>query len=357
MKIRAASFRDLARIEELYLDSRKGETSGADLDHGHPVPQATLLRLWYAVSKTVSALMPLSEPGDALYVAESPQEGIVGFVQAEAAPVKPKAWQVLNLCVAPTASGHFARTELLQELCNLGLTHGVHRFLVRLPLDHPLLPVFIEQGFIQFATEQILYSDEIPQSAPSDGSIRAAKREDIGQIYSLYLRTTPSHVASLEGPSLKMWQSAFAQGALARIGKDDYPQFVAEAPHIVAWAGVRPATGTRPTVLSVMCEGHDATMREQFIDAVLQELSPGPVSSVLRHYDSELIRSLQTRGFDIYGSQLLLVRDLPIKVKLKATQKQKTPLLIQAGIAQTVAVERHSHLRVVNRRDQRSSQI
>jgi hypothetical protein len=56
---------------------------------------------------------------------------------------------------------------------------------------------------------------------------------------------------------------------------------------------------------------------------------------VLRHYDSELIRSLQHRGFAVFGTQLLLVRDLGIKVRLRATAKQKKPVLAHAGIARS----------------------
>ena len=45
--------------------------------------------------------------------------------------------------------------------------------------------------------------------------IRPARRDDIGAIYLLYLRTTPSQVADVEGPSLKTWQGGYAQGLIA----------------------------------------------------------------------------------------------------------------------------------------------
>ena len=274
MNIRPASFRDLARIEEIYREAQDDDEVPHQIAPDYPVPQATLVRLWSAVSKTLSSLVPLNESGDTLFVAEAGTEGIVGFIQAQAAPGKLRSWQILNLCVAPTASGHFSRSQLLNHLCNRGLEHGVHRFLVRLPLDHPLVSVFLEQGFIQFATEQILYSDDVPASGGEGlpARLRPAKRDDLGAIYLLYLRTTPSHVASLEGSSLKAWQAAFAQGAIARMGRDDVRHLVAEETGVVAWAAIRPASGARPTVLSLMCEGHDSRLREDVIDAVLREV-------------------------------------------------------------------------------------
>ena len=339
MIVRSASFRDLDRIESLYRESTQLAQRGPSTEDS-PVPQATLLRVWHALTMSLSSLVPISDSADALLVADDPQEGIVGFIQAQAPSGRVKSWQILNFCTAQSAAGHFAREQLLAALCSHGLEHGVHRFHVRLPLDHPLVPVFLGQGFVQFATEQILYRDQ--PTADSDATVvhtpflRPARRDDIAAIYLLYLRTTPSQVADFEGPSLNTWQSSYAQGTIARMGRDDVRHFVVERPGVVAWAAIRPASSTRPEQLSLMCEAHDAALRESFIDAVLAELKPGPASCVLRHYDSELIRSLQQRGFAVYGTQLLLVCELRAKVKVASPARRRKRLLATAGIARSV---------------------
>jgi hypothetical protein len=336
--VRSASFRDLARIEQLYRDATESDENGVQVSDS-PVPQATLLRLWHALTKSLSSLVPLTDTADALLVAEDSQEGVVGFIQAQASPGRAKSWQILNLCTAASALGHFAREQLLAALCNHGMEHGIRRFHVRLPLDHPLVPVFLAQRFTQFATEQILYRDEAKSDTDSrvrSTLLRPARRDDIPSIYLLYLRTTPSHVANFEGPSQKVWQATFAQGLVARIGRDDVRQYVAEHPGVVAWAAIRPPSATQPAELTLMCEGHDATLREAVIDAVLNELPVGPAACVLRHYDSELIRALQLRDFVVYGTQLLLVCDLGAKVRLRQPARRKKPILVQAGIAQSV---------------------
>jgi hypothetical protein len=192
--------------------------------------------------------------------------------------------------------------------------------------------------------------------------LRAAKREDIPAIHLLYLRTTPSQVAAFEAPSLNAWLAAFAQGDVARLGRDDAKHYVVEHPGIVAWAEIRPPSTTRPAQLVLMCDGHDSTLRDAFIDAVLGELPSGPAACVLRHYDSELIRALQQRGFAVYGTQLLLVRELGARVRLReaARERKKKPILVRAGVAQSVpAVEPPIPLSVLARsaaeRKQRSS--
>ena len=340
MNVRPASFRDLARVEQLYRESLDDDQGAPGPHPDSPVPQATLLRLWYALSKTLSSLVPLSDTGGVLFVAEDDAEGVVGFIQAQSSSTRAAVWQIVNLCVAPTAAGHFARERLLAHLCNRGLEQGVSRFHVRLPLDHPLVGVFLEQGFTQFATEQILFHDnpeQLVRTGAAQLPVRPARREDAGAIHLLYRRVTPSHVAEFEAPSMKTWQASFADGSVARLGRDEVRNLVAEHPGVVGWAAIRPAAAGRPTILSLMCEAHDPAIREGFVDAVLAELPPQPVSCVLRHYDSELIRSLQQRGFAVYGTQLLLVRDLGIKVRIRGAAKQKSQVLAHAGIASSHA--------------------
>lgn len=347
MNVRTAAFRDLGQIEELYREATCEPPGGRQLSADRPVPEATLVRIWYAVSKTLSSLLPLSD-GQLLYVAEE-NDTIVGFIQAQALTGRSRAWQVLNLCVRPDAHGHFAAQRLVAHLCNAGMTNGVNRFHVRLPLDHPLVSLFLEEGFVQFATEQILYAEEATGGQQIPSGWRSARRDDIGGLYLLYLRTTPSQVASIEGPSLKAWQAGFAQGWMSRLGRDEVRHHVVERPGIVGWTAIRPASSTRPTVLALMCDGHDAQLREELLDAALAEAAPGSLSCVLRHYDSELIRGLQQRGFAIFGTQLLLVRDLGAKVRVPASEPQTKGMLAPASLAQSVGSSRSAALRVLGR--------
>lgn len=352
MNVRSASFRDLVRIQELHREAvaREEDGSGAAIaGEDSPVPQTALVRLWYGVTKALSAIVPVSDTGTSLLVAEDAERGIAGFIAAQGVPGQPKAWHVTNFCVAPTARGHFAGAPLLQALCNQGVEHGVTRYVVRVPLDHPLIGLFLEQGFSQYATEQILFRDDsgaAPRLSSSEPALRAAKREDVGAIHLLYLRTTPSHVANVEGPSQKAWAASFAGGCMTRVGRDEMRHYVAERPGVVAWAGVRPASQMRPALLSLMCDGQDAALREEVVDAALAHIAPGPMSCVLRHYDSELIRVLQRRGFEIYGTQLLLVRDLAVRVSVRETvqREKKKPAFAHAGLAQARPVSVVLHM-------------
>ena len=337
MNVRSASFRDLARVEQLYRE-RSPRTRAAPGPHpDSPVPQATLLRLWYALGKTLSSLVPLSDTGGVLFVAEDDAEGVVGFIQAQGTSTRPSVWQIVNLCVAPGGAGHFARERLLTHLCNRGLEQGVHRFHVRLPLDHPLVGVFLEHGFTQFATEQILFHDNPEQIAQrrrrSRCRIRPARREDAGG-------HPPALPAGHAEPHRQL-RGAVAEdvAGVVRPGKRGaHRPRRGQALRRRAARGGRlggdPARRRRPPdhpladVRGARPRGPRGLPRR-----VLAELPPQPVSCVLRHYDSELIRSLQQRGFAVYGTQLLLVRDLGIKVRIRAAAKQSKQVLAHAGVA------------------------
>ncbi len=357
MNVRSASFRDLDRVEEIYRRSSAGEpdaSAAPPLSPGDsPVPHAPLLRLWHAVSRTLSSLVPTAEPSATLLVVEDSNGEIVGFIQANGVPGQPKAWHVINLCTVADGSIHEAGERLLTHLVNQGMQHGVTRFSVRLPLHHPLVGLFLEEGFSQYATEQILYRDD-PAASPqalagrASGLLRPARGDDRGGIHLLYLRTTPSHVANVEGPSLKAWQASFQQGWMARIGRDDVRHMVVERLGIEAWVGVRPATPVRPSLMALLCDGSDPGLREDFVDAALAQVPAGPVSCALRHYDSELIRSLQRRGFAIYGTQLLLVRDLAIKMRVPArARRESKPVLVPAGLVHSAGGMSRVPLRVL----------
>jgi hypothetical protein len=351
LNVRTASFRDLGRIEQLYREAvAREEGDGVVPGFGgpdSPVPQTTLVRVWHVLSKTLSSLLP-TDPATALLVAEDTDGSILGFIQSQGVSGQAKAWHVVNLCVAPGGRGHYAVAPLITTLCNQGLSHGVTRFSVRVPVDHPMVGHLLEQGFTQYATEQILFRDDAaaaPRVLRADGCgpLRPARRDDAAGIYHLYLRTTPSHVANLEGPSQKAWQAAFHQGVMARMGRDEVRHMVCDRPGIVAWVALRPPSQTRPSLLAVMCEGQDAQLRDEVVDCAVAMAPPGPVSCVLRHYDSELIRALQLRGFEVCGAQLLLVRDLALKLRLRqhTRAKEKKVSLVPAGLARAVAIPVH----------------
>ena len=335
MHVRSASYRDLSQVDDLYRASMAGEPEFdqrlQSAGPQSPVPGPALARVWSILTRSLSALMPLADMGDQLYVAEADGR-IVGFVQAEPAPGK-RAWRILNLCLCDTAEGHFAGVPLLQHLVNEGLERGVTRFLVRIPEDHPLQAMLREQGFQPFASEQIRFRElPKPPDHHSEPWVPAAP-DDLGGVYLLYLRTAPHAVAAVEAPSLTQWRATFQLGWLGRLdgrAGDSRHYVIRHNGGIVAWAGVRMPARARPSLISLMLDPQQKELAVEALHSLLGQVPPGPTLCLLRHYDAELHRAVAARGFEPVATQILMARDLPLKLRAHRLAEQKKAVLAGA---------------------------
>ena len=339
MQVRSASYRDLSQVDYLYRTtmvveeelSRQLAAAGPQ----SPVPGAALARAWSILTKSLSALMPLADVGDQLYVAEE-RGRIIGFVQAEPA-AGGRAWQVLNLCLDPSADGHFAGVPLLQHLFDEGLERGVTRFLVRIPDGHPLAGLLREQGFQPYASEQIRFRElPRPPGRPSSPWI-PARSDHLAGVHLLYLRTAPHSVAAIEAPSFKQWRTTFQLGWLSRMDarSGDSRHFVIERnSEVVAWAGIRNPSRARPTQMSLMLDPQQGHLAVEAVHGILGHILAGPTICLLRHYDGELTRAVAARGFEPVATQLLMVRDLPLKVRARRPLEAKRALAGALPVAQ-----------------------
>jgi hypothetical protein len=311
MKVRAANIRDLGRIEQIYREG--GEQISEAL------PPA---RLWSLLTYTLSALLPLSQE-TLLYVADDGGR-LTGFVQASGQPLGidlpvARALQVLNVAVVPGADQEEVAVPLIEHLCNQAIGRGVHRIFVRLPLDDPLTPLFRMQGFRQYATEQVLYSEE-PRPTfevePPEG-LRGAKRRDTRDLYQLYRKVTPMGVAQVEAPTYRDWRSLAGDWAM-RPGRGNAEEMVVERSELVGWLKLLRSSSTQPHRLSYLAlpEGH---LPDELAEYSLSLLGPGPGAAwaSLRHYDSPMLDALRTRGFSILLTQALMVKELALRVPVR----------------------------------------
>ncbi len=313
MKIRAAGLLDLSRIEELH------RAANSNLKEA-PVPAA---RLWTLLSSTLSAFLPLAQE-TLLYVAEDAGK-MVGFIQASGTPVgldlrSAKAMQVLNLQVVDSRESEDAAAALVEHLSNQALQRGAHRLFVRLPDRDSLLPVFRLRGFRQYATEQILFAEKARRGitrAPEGA--RAVKRGDPRHLYQLYRKVTPQHVSQLEAPTYRDWRALHGEwtGRLGA-GGSNKDEVVVDRVELVGWVRADRSPGAQPHTLSFLALP-ESPLPDELADVGLKLLGDAgtPVWSSLRHYDSHMIDALRGRGFSVLLTQLLLVKELALRVPVQ----------------------------------------
>jgi GNAT superfamily N-acetyltransferase len=310
MKVRAAGLLDLARIEELHRSADSHVSEAA-------VPAA---RLWSLLSSTLSALLPLAQE-TLIYVAEDGGK-VVGFVQASGKPLgldlpRAKVLQVLNLQVVDSAESEDIATALVDHLANQALQRGVHRLFVRLPDRDALLPVFRLRGFRQYATEQILFA-ETPRRGitPAPEGARPIRRGDGRRLYQLYRKVTPEHVSQLEAPTYREWRALHGEwtGRLTARGSNTQ-EIVVDRIELVGWVKAERSNGAQPHTLNFLGLP-EPPLPDELADLGLQMLGQldSPVWSSLRHYDSHMIDALRGRGFSVLLTQLLLVKELALRV-------------------------------------------
>ena len=313
MKIRAAGLLDLARIEEMHRSS--------DMRLSEAAPPAA--RLWTVLSATLSALLPLSQE-TLIYVAEEGGK-VVGFIQASGQPLGldlPRATvlQVLNLQVVDGADSDEVAPALVEHLCNQALERGSHRLFVRLPEGDPLLRVFRLRGFRQYATEVVVYADKpVMRSDTFPEGARPVRRGDHRVLYQLYRKVTPQGVSQLEAPTYREWRALHGEwtGRLAARGSEKQ-ELTIDQVELVGWVKAERSSGARPNTVSFIALP-DSSLAGGLADLGLSLLGDSelPAWSSLRHYDSHMIDALRGRGFSVLLTQLLLVKELALRVPVQ----------------------------------------
>ncbi|MDQ6882754.1 MAG: hypothetical protein M3077_00755 [Candidatus Dormibacteraeota bacterium] len=327
--VRPAQLRDLARIEALYRQqAREAERS--------PVRrQFASSRLWFLLNNTFASILPITSPADHVYVMEDDRKVVQGFVQAENAALGPHAWQILNLCLNPELDRFQDGTALLDHLFNEGLSRGVSKFIVRVPVDDPVADLFRARGFTAYATEHALLKESLAvRPVESLGGWRPMRREDELGLYLLYVATTPKNVAAVEASNFSEWRRTFQPAARSsriprRAGQ---PRFVVERVQVIGWMSLVPGGGGRPHTLGLMAASEPAELWPAVLDrslAYVAQHRPGPVWCSLRHYDEAGIALLTAEGFEVIASQTLMVRELPLKVsehvRVRIKEKRLVP--------------------------------
>jgi GNAT superfamily N-acetyltransferase len=314
MKLRTAGLLDLARIEELHRS--------ADIRLSEAEPPAA--RLWSLLSSTLSALLPLSQE-TLIYVAEENGK-VVGFIQASGQPLgldlrRATVLQVLNLQVADESDSDDVAPALVEHLSNQALERGAVRLFVRLPERDPLLPAFRLRGFRQYATEVVVYADKrVMRSEQFPDGVRSVKRGDNRMLYQLYRKVTPQGVSQLEAPTYREWRALHGgewTGRIAARGSEKQ-EYVVDRVEVVGWVKAERSTGARPDTLNFMAlpEGPLPGELADFGLSLLGD-SEAPAWSSLRHYDSHMIDALRGRGFSVLLTQLLLVKELAVRVPVR----------------------------------------
>jgi hypothetical protein len=93
---------------------------------------------------------------------------------------------------------------------------------------------------------------------------------------------------------------------------------VVDQVELLGWIKAERSSGPRPNTLSFMVIP-DSSLAGELADLGLSLLGDSdlPAWSSLRHYDSHMIDALRGRGFSVLLTQLLLVKELAVRVAVR----------------------------------------
>ena len=104
-----------------------------------------------------------------------------------------------------------------------------------------------------------------------------------------------------------------------------------ERVELVGWMSLTPGGGGRPHTLGLMAARRPSDLWPALVEkslAYVAEHRPGPVWCSLRHYDEAAIALLLGEGFEVIASQVLMVRELPLKVPARSRVRIKEKRLV-----------------------------
>jgi len=211
-------------------------------------------------------------------------------------------WEAVSLRLARTKDDD-AATALAGSAAAESARRGARTLYARVPEGSPHHDALRRAGLSAYGEERLL-------AVPRNGSraaaamLRPAERQDRHGIFRLYCRAVPENVRRQEAPTQQDWRAV--QSAL-----DCDREFVLDSDGtIAAWVGI----GSREA-----CALFDGAV-EGVHDAVL-DLVEGHegrhATLVTAHYQFDLQRRAEERGYMLLGTRLLLARRLGLVNPLK----------------------------------------
>jgi hypothetical protein len=284
------------------------------------------LRRYSIARETLRAVAPGRRSRPRIFVACA-SDKIVGFVEFQAA-LPDRRWHAVAL---GTATGVYdagpVEDALLRHAITAAGLRGVKRLYARAQSGSDLVNSFCRVGFAPFATETIFVADSV-QVNGGTLPVRSQERTDTWAIHQLYNATVPRQVQYAEALTSHRWDLS----ALDELAPGSRRSgWLVDEGHAVAAYG-RVTFGKIASAIELLYLPDHAETVRGLIDSMLMRLRAagrtGRVYCVLRGYQVEAAKELESRGFEPILEQDLLVK----YTTATARAPQSEPLALHAEV-------------------------
>ena len=320
ISVKVATPRDLVKIEQI----RSNATSGEQLAK---IIFLAIQKRGLLIGSVLNQIIPVRSSERIVFVARRAGE-LEGFIDINVPKESlfissnPSRWEIQDIWLQFGSERHSeVLSEMLKTVSAHAIAKGVERIFARVPASDPLIDELKRAGFKQYALENIYVAKHPRCLCRSEHlNIRPACPADKAALYHLYKKVTPQGVIEVEAPNVKEWELTY-RDTFAQIGqrKARGRHFILATPEVVGWGCLYNPDGYGTYELCIKTVP-DNEIASDIVDYALRDLhgrDDVQVVCTLRHYEFYLSGALVERGFERIGSDILLVKELMAREKLK----------------------------------------
>jgi len=192
---------------------------------------------------------------------------------------------------------------------------GLHSLIAEAPEDGAEVDVLRRCGFAVYLRQDIFRIEPQRRAAPAPGALRPCKDVDTWPVQQLYFNTAPRLAHLAEG--------------MPRTAPSGVRGYVhEERGELLAYVEVR--RGPHGAWINLLVHPDAEARAADVVSEALAELGDGwekPIFCGVRRYQEWLRRPLESLGFDLFGSTVLMVKHLAAHVVAEETAPAHAPAL------------------------------
>jgi hypothetical protein len=271
----------------------------------------------------VSSLLPIGTSASTYVVTDSEQNSqLSGLAQMRRRPGYPE--QVVVFISPPLTKGNGAHAiwqRLLAHLCIKAGEQGGQRLYAGLPVNGEEYQIFRHVGFTAFGQEDVfklaVYPTDLEGVPPLP--VRRQRSRDSWGIQQLYATITPRAVQNAEGLAQTQWEL----GGRGWRGPNQHRQGYVWERRSEIWAALQIRSNRTGHWVRMLLHPSALDQADGLVAAALSRVHRAPHQGIycaVRTYEAGIPTALTARGFQLVGSQTLVVKHTTVWAREPATQ-------------------------------------
>ena len=304
-------------------------------------PEIALTRPYSPLLAALSSYFLMQEAGTSTFILEAMDQSswVQGLAQMRQRRGRPEA-DVIYLAPSFSTADEAPTIwhRLLNHLCARAGERGIRRLFAHLAEDGEEIETFQQVGFSSYTREDIFRLKSLPQSHRRLDRVvmRPQQAVDAWALQRLYANVAPRLVQQAESLGERGWERSSVDWPLRARSEGYVLEDNGEIVSYLLFRGGRTGHWMRILLHPQAYDRADEVIQHGL--AFLSHYPPCPIYCSVREYGGGLRTPLQDWGFELFGSQAILVKHATVRVKEPA--RKLVPALDKRAEAATPTMSR-----------------